>query len=227
MRPFTRAVFEREGKAIVGPRWTEEQVRQAYGKADDLMDYILEYKAFKPVQKMGLDKIHPGFADGIEARVAKNLPDEAVQYLSLNVLSKLLDRGVSVLRCAASLYKDSPDIFKNVYASSRQAFLKDRFFLQKVPVYSFLPFKTGDNPALIRDEEFSQKCVGLYDFIQEPYVKANVPLNYVIWLDSSVGDKFSCETSWLQGCAAYLNQKKLGTKNISTSIITTRKQHTL
>lgn len=227
MRALTKTIFEREGKAIVGPRWTMDQVRQAYEKVDDLVDYISEYKAFKPVQKMGLDKIHPGFENGLEIRVAKNLPDEAVQSLSLDILGKLLEKGRHILRSAAWVYRNSPDTFKNVYASSKQAFLKDRFFLQKVPTYSFSPFKTGDNPAIIRDEKLSQICADLYNSVREPLAGDNIPLNYTIWLGAPAGDKFSRETSWLQNIVGMVHQKQLGITRHSDFVIASKKQNTL
>ena len=90
MRPFTKAVFEREGKAIVGSRWTLEQVRQAYEKADELLDLISEFKSFNSVQELGLHKLHADLEHAFPNRLQKNLPNEAVQSLSLGIFSNLL-----------------------------------------------------------------------------------------------------------------------------------------
>lgn len=227
MRPLVKNIFEREGRLIVGSRWTSDQVRQAYEKANDLMDYISDYKAFKPVQELGIDRIHPDFESGFEARVAKNLPDEAVQSLSLSILGDLLGKGRNILRSAAWVYKYAPDTFKTCHASSKQAFLKDKFFLQKVPVYSFSPFKTGDNPVLSHDENFSKSCTDLYGFSRQLYSEDNTPPNYIMWLSSPAGDKFGRETSWLQNFTAAIRQRRLGKTERSTPIIPIKQQHTL
>ena len=211
MRPFTNAVFEREGKAIVGHRWTLEQVHQAYEKADDLLDYVSEYKVFDSVQKLGLNKLHPGFRDGLAFRTTKGLKDEAVQSLGLNIFRELLDRGSEVVRFAAWAYKSTPDIFKARYAASKPAYLKDRFLLRSVPVYSFSPFDTGDNPATTQDEKLSQKCADMYRNSRTGnYSKNEILPGYVFWLRSSVGDKFFNETIWLKKTSYEVEQRRLG-----------------
>ena len=226
MRPLTQSVFKRLGEAIVGSRWTSKQVCQAYEKADDLLNYIAEYKAFKPVREMGIDKIHFGFADGLEVQTEKNLQDEAVQSLSLKILWDLLEKGRHVLHSAAWIYKYTPETFKSTYASSKQAFLKDRFFFQKVPTFSFPSFRTGDNPAIIQDEKISQTCANLYNSMSEPYSGDNIPLNYALWLNSTAGKKFSRETAWLQETSTLIHQKRLGTDR-STQALISEKQKTL
>ena len=231
MRPFTEVVFTHEGKSIVGSRWTIEQVRQAYEKADDLLDYIAEYKALKPVQELGLDKIHPGFEEGLAVRVTKKLPDEAVQSLSLGTLIKLLTRGEQVLKFAAYTYKHTPDDFRAHYASSKQAAFKDRFLFRPVPVFSFSPFKTGDNPAIIQDEKLSRTCANLYhDAIRTGYPLSqpdNIPINYTLWTHFGAGDKFFNETVWLRTISQSVRWKKLERTAPVASIIGPKEQHTL
>lgn len=223
MRPFTKAIFEREGKAIVGSRWTFDQVQQAYEKADDLLNYISEYKTLGSVREKGINRCHPGFEDGLSICLAKGVPNKAVQSLSLNVLGHLLEEGRRVLRSAVWVYGNLPDTFKNEYASSKQAFSRDRFFGRNIPESSFSPFRTGDNPVLIQDEKLSQKCANLY---LKAYSKGRIPIYYAAWLNSAAGDKFSCETSWLEKVVAKLNKKLLG-KSIPTHSLTSMKQNTL
>ena len=223
MRPFTKTIFEHEGNTIVGPRWTLDQVRQAYEKADDLLDYISEYRALEAVKERGLNQCHPGFEDGFGIRLTKGVPNKAVQSLSLNVLGHLLEEGRAVLRSAVWVYGNQPDTFKEKYASSKQAFSRDRFLGREIPESSFSPFRTGDNPAIIKDEKLSKKCADLY---LRAYSKGRIPLYYAAWLNSAAGDKFSCETSWLEKMTARLNKKLLG-KSIPTNSLASMRQNTL
>ena len=187
------------------------------------MDYVAEYKVTHFIPKSGLDGMMPGFKEGLEARMAKNLPNKAVQTLSLNVFGKLLEEGKHVLYTAAYFYRFLPDIFKTQYAFSQQAFSKDRYFFQKVPVHSFPPFKTGENPAIIRDEKFSLACADLYDQSRGWYMPDIMTNGYLSWLNSSAGDKFSREISWLQTRAGEVRQKMLETsKQDVTSIMAIR-----
>ena len=230
MRPFTKAIFEQEGKAIVGSRWTIEQVQQAYEKADELLDLFSEFKSFKPVQELGLHKLHADLEYALHNRLQKNLPDEAVQFLSLSVFSNLLDKGTEIMKHVAWLYENTPNNFKNTIASSKQAFLKDRFFLKKVPVHSFPSFKTGENPAFSQDEKFSKICADLYPdahritCLSKGYTP---PANYAAWLRSSIGDKFNCEMLYLQIATYKLKDKKLGKPAPVATTILTKKQNTL
>ena len=231
MRPFTKAIFEHEGKKIIGSRWTLEQVQQAYKKADELLNLVSEFKAFKPVQELGLHKVRADLEYAVPNRLQKDLPDEAVQSLSLGIFSNLLDRGTDVMWYVAWLYENTPDNFKNTIASSKQAFLKDRFFRKKVPVYSFSSFKTGDNPAFSRDEKFSKICADLYsDAHHMAYHSAGhtPPANYAFWLGrSKAGEKLNYETTYLQQLAYRVKEKMLGKSVPTASIIATRKQNTL
>ena len=131
----------------------------------------------------------------------------------------------------AWLYENTPDNFKNTIASSKQAFLKDRFFRKKVPVYSFSSFKTGDNPAFSRDEKFSKICADLYsDAHHMAYHSAGhtPPANYAFWLGrSKAGEKLNYETMYLQQLAYKVKEKMLGKSAPSASIIAAQKQNTL
>ena len=230
MRPFTKAIFEQEGKAVVGSRWTLEQVRQAYEKADELLDCVSEFKSFKPVQELGVHKVHADLKYAFANRLQKNLPNEAVQSLSLGIFSNLLDKGIEVMWHAAWLYENTPDNFKKRYASSKQAFFKDRFFLKKVPVYSFSPFKTGDNPAFSKDEKFSQICAKLYPNAHRIAYHSpghTAPANYAFWLGrTKAGEKLNYETLYLQQLAYRAKEKMLGKTSSITPIIDTQKQNT-
>ena len=170
------------------------------------MDYISEYRSFKPVQALGIDRIHPEFETGLAVRKTWNMPNKAVQDLSLTVLGDLLKEGRDVLCYAARIYRDKPDDFKSKYASSRQAFLKDTILFRKVPEYSFPPFKKGDNPAFVRDGAIAETCAKLYqdsvaDLNQPEEIPSNYsgwPSNYSGWLDTAVGERFSREMEWLR-----------------------------
>ena len=80
------------------------------------------------------------------------------------------------------------------------------FSFKKVPVFSFSPFKTGDNPAIIQDEKISQICAHLY---ASPYKAPFPPSHYQQWLGLLPGDKFSRETSWLMTLAHKLSAERL------------------
>ena len=231
MRPFTKAVFEKEGKAIVGPRWTLEQVRQAYEKADELLDLVSEFKSFKPVQELGVHKVPADLKYAFANRLQKNLPNEAVQSLSLGIFSNLLDKGIEVMWHVAWLYENAPNHFKKTIAASKQAFLKDRIFLQKVPVYSFSPFKTGDNPAFSKDEKFSQICAKLYPNAHRIAYHSpghTAPANYAFWLGrTKAGEKLNYETMYLQQLAYRVKEKMLGKSAPTASIMAHQKQKTL
>ena len=201
MRPLTIAVFKRESQNMIGSPWTEDQVRQAYEKADDLLDYIAKYKTLKDIQKEGLDQLHPYFASGLKDRVAQNLPDKSVQALSLDILGHLLEAGRETLRFAACCYRHAPMTFQKRYASSKPAFFKDKFLLRELPIDSFSPFTTGDNPAITQNKKLSQICASLYNASGCEALAQSHPLNYDRWLRSSAGDKFSRETAWLQKIA--------------------------
>ncbi|MBR6412558.1 MAG: hypothetical protein IKS41_05305 [Alphaproteobacteria bacterium] len=224
MRPFTKAVFEREGKLVVGSRWTLEQVQQAYEKADKLLDYVSEYKAFEHVKELGLDKVHTGFKDGLKFHLAKDLPNKALQSLSLLFFRQLLDQGRDVMRFAAWAYKNKSDTFKGYYASSKAAFLKDKFLLRDVPVYSFSPFDTGDNPAIIQDEKLSQICAKMYhDSQSESYPKGQTIPGYIFWMRSSAGDRLFNEMVWLRKVSYEVDPKRI---DHSIPLIASQMQHT-
>lgn len=229
MRPFTKAVLKIEGKYIVGSRWSRKQVNQAFEKADNLLDLISEYKMFEPVQTLGLDKIHTGFEDSLTIRLEKNMPNKALQILSIGVLETLLTRGEDVLKYAAYSYKYTPDIFKTQYSSSKQAFFKDKLFCKIVPEYSFSPFKTGDNPAVIQDIKSSQTYVSLFhDSFRPAYanrIQTSSP-NYSFWLCLPIGEKFLNEMIWLKKVTKHLRQKRLG-RIYPASYIIHKRQNTL
>jgi len=151
MRPFTKAVFEKEGKQIVGSRWTLEQVQQAYEKADGLLDLIFV-----------IDRSAALFDIGWLGASLKELPNEAVQQLSLDAVNTLLERGLDVAATATKLYRTAPETFVKYCASSKQAFLKDKFFLQRYPVNSFEAFRTQENPAMCQDMALAKRYAAIY-----------------------------------------------------------------
>ena len=195
-----------------------------------MLNLVSEFKAFKPVQELGVHKVRADLEYAIPNRLQKDLPDEAVQSLSLGVLSNLLDKGTEVMWYVAWLYENTPDNFKNTIASSKQAFLKDRFFMKKVPIYSFSPFKTGDNPALSRDEKFSKICADLYpDAHRIAYHSPGhtPPSNYAMWVRrSKAGEKFNYETMYLQQLAYKVKEKMLGKASSVAPMIIAQKQNT-
>ena len=218
MRPLTKAIFEREGKSITGHRWTLDQVRQAYEKADDLLDYIVACKeSSKSLKRAGLERAYlPDFEIGLEECLAENQTNEAVQNLSLGILRKLLGRGLDVLSSAARIYRSAPGTFKDVYASSKPAFLKDWSVRQKVPTNSFVAFKTGENPAMAKDDEISRQYARVYRHLNfDNWAKNDL---YLTWLHhTDAGRKCYQETKWLQEVAAALFEKRL--KGPSESLI--------
>ena len=134
MRPFTKAVFEKEGKQIVGSRWTLEQVQQAYEIADELLDTISARKKDVSVKKIGVENVpEPLFRSELRDCLLGLPSDEAVQKLGVAVLGHLLERGLDVAATATELYNTFPNTFRARYASSKQAFLKDKFLRRKVP----------------------------------------------------------------------------------------------
>ena len=222
MRPFTNAVFEKEGKSIVGSRWTLDQVHTAYMKADDLLDYINNYKSLKYVNRLGLERIHAGFENGLKNRMVHGLSDKAVQLLSLHVLGELLGKGLDVVTEAAKVYQNSPDTFKALYASSTKDFFRDKYLFQKVPTNSFDPFKTGNNPALSQNIRFSQRCAHLY---QDSNPEQNGDIHS--WLHTQAGLKLVGETRWLRETIESLNEQQLGqtTRVPLTSVLSKRSLH--
>lgn len=211
MRPFTKAVFEREGRGIVGHRWTLEQVQQAYEKADDILDYVVACKeSSRSLKRVGLETTHtPDFEIGLEERLAENQLNEAVQVLSLGILRKLLGRGLDIMSDAARVYRSAPETFKEIYASSKPAFLKDRTVRQKLPTSSFIAFRTGENPAMSQENNLSQQYANVYQRLNfKNWAKNDL---YLTWLHhTDAGRKCYNETRWLQEVAGALAEKKLG-----------------
>ena len=195
---------------IVGSRWTSDQVRSAYEKADELLNFITVYQSEKPVHKSYAE--NTDFQVKLDACLTKNLPDEAVQSLSLGTLERLFSDGERVLKFAAYTYAQKPDIFWNKYASSKPAFFKDKFFRRPVPEFSFPLFKTGDNPALIQDDQLSRTCADLYHdslLASHPDMEDYDLYHYTVWLHSAAGEKFFRETTALKKAFRHLRQEKL------------------
>jgi len=221
MRPLTKAVFEQEGKKLIGSHWTLEQVRQAYETADNLLDYIAEYKELGFVKKNGIEQTQFGFQYGLEDSIAENSTDESVQSLSLGVLRKLLEHGVTAMVEAANIYREAPETFKAVYASSKPAFFKDKFLQQDVPVNSFAPFKTGENPAMTQDKKLSQLCADLYKN------STSHPHSIACLFFSNGGDSIIQETMLLHEVIESIRESRFGDKDQSFSIIPMRPQNSL
>lgn len=216
MRPLTKAIFEREGKDSVGSQGTLEQVWHAYENADDLLDYIVECKSLKYVQQWGLEQAYFCLAAGLEDRMVEKIPHKAMQILSLSILKKLLERGLNSIIEAVSIYQNSPEIFKTKYASSKAAFFKDLFFDHRTPVYSFPPLKTGENPALTRDEKLSGLCAKLYQ-------NANLQEHSAAWLFfSNGGDNVMQEAILISDIIENVRKNRLGDKGHTFSIIPMR-----
>ena len=202
MRPFTKAVFEKEGKGIVGPRWTQEQVQQAYEIADELLNTIAHLRKDDNVKRIGLMNTPAHLFRTDLRNDLINLPGtEDVQKLGLSVLSHLLERGLDVAATANEMYNTFPNTFKARCASSKQAFSKDKFFRQKIPVSSFEAFRTQENPAICQDEKFSRSYADLYMFPLTDKLSRGVILASIGMLSisgaSSAKGLFN-ETRWIQ-----------------------------
>ena len=203
MRPFTKAVFEREGKSIVGSRWTLEQVQQAYEKADDLLDVLAKCREDKYTKRTGLENGAGVIAISMLGDKLRKLPNESVQRLTLVVLGHLLERGLDVAATAADIYREAPHIFKMVYASSKPAFSKDKFFRHQFPVSSFRPFETQENPAICQNRKQSELYAKMYS---DPYPHAGLCPGIDLMLGgvsvfsngSTEAVKLFRETRWIQ-----------------------------
>lgn len=232
MKPFTKAVFEKEGKAIVGSRWTLEQVQQAYEIADELSDTIAHLRKDKDVKRVGLVNV-PDFLFRTDLRNDLiSLPGtEAVQKLGLSVLSHLLERGLDVAATANEMYNTFPNTFKARCASSKQAFSRDKFFRQKIPVSSFEAFRTQENPAICQDVKFSQSYANLYMFplsnkLSQGVILASIGMLSIPGAASAKG--LFNETRWIQ---QQLNHEDLFKKPLNRSnlkaVVATRMATTL
>ncbi len=214
MRPLTESEFKKRCQYLVGPRWNESQVRQAYEKADDLLDYLTEWKIQKPTKGCRQHSIPSCFEAGLKLRLSRNLPNKSVQKLSLSVLRELWLKGDDLLQKAAWLYKYHPKLFREDYASSRQAFLKDKFLLNTVPFYSFPSFATSRNPVLNSDPVLSRKYA-LLD--SDPIFESRAYFAYLSdtkkvspyqkWLETVRGKKFTGEYIWLHSLFCKIQQE--------------------
>lgn len=168
MRPLTKALFDANSERLAKRGYKLTEQRQVFKKVDELLDYISEYSTQPVVQKGGFDSrfIKDDFQAGMDIHLSRNMPSLKKQGLALEVLNTLLSMGQEIVVRAAWLYRNYPVIYKRNYASSIQAYQKDsHFFMMKghtVPTHSFTSFKTGENPALSRDNDFSKRCAEMY-----------------------------------------------------------------
>ena len=87
------------------------------------------------------------------------------------------------------------------------------YLQQFVPVNSFAPFKTGENPAMIQNKEFSQLCADLYQNIQTQ--DSSVACLFF----SDGGDSIFQETAWINGVIQNIRQDRLGDKEYSFFVV--------
>ena len=207
MRPFTKAVFEKEGKELVGSNWTQAQVQQAYEKADDLLDVLAKARDDEYTKRIGLEQGIGYLAVRMVAGELREHPNKSEQQLIIGVLSHLLERGLDVAATAADTYRHTPDVFKRRYATSIPAFMKDRFFRRQFPASSFEAFRTQENPAICENYKFSEKYATIYlELCPKGYLSPAIVL--MSGDPDRTGDgegvKLFRETRWLQ---AQMNRK--------------------
>ena len=203
IRPLTKALFEANSKRLIKRGYRLEEQRQIFKKADELLDYIAEYTDLPIVQKNGLDNrvIKSDFKTGLKAHLSKNMPSLKKQGLALEVLDTLLSIGHEMVIRAAWIYRNYPVIYGKNYASSVAAYHKDsHFFMMKghtIPTHSFITFKTGENPAFSRDDDFAKRCIHMYNdplfettkFLEYEKTTKTVKDYYIQWLHSTKAGK--------------------------------------
>jgi hypothetical protein len=198
MRPFTKAVFEKEGKQLVGSNWTQAQVQQVYEKADDLLDVLAESRRDRDNQRTGLRLAMRIIAMNVSADKADR------RQLTLGVLSHLLEKGLYVAAHAANVYRNAPDVFKRDYATSKPAFMKDRFLRRQFPVSSFEAFRTQENPAICQVPHLSMKYAEVYtDSYHSRALDTGIE-GYPVCSGYAEAAKLVHETKWIQ---AQMNRK--------------------
>lgn len=204
IRPFTKAVFEKEGKGLVGSPWTQEQVQQAYEKADDLLDVLAKARADEYTKRIGLERGIGYLAVRMVAGELREHPDKSEQQLIIGVLSHLLERGLDVAATAANAYENMPDLFKIRYATSAPAFMKDKFFQRKFPVSSFEAFRTQENPAICENYKFSEKYAAIYSDLDHLSPGIMLMCGDIGRSGDGAAVKLFRETRWIQ---AQMNRK--------------------
>jgi len=164
IRPFTKAVFDKEGKGIVGHRWTLQQVQRAYEIADELLDTISLRRKDKYVKRIGgLVNVPPNLFRAELRNDLMRLPDdEAVEKLGVSVLSHLLERGLDVAATATEMYNSLPAAYRKRCALSTETFFEDKHSQRKIPASSFEAFRTQENPAICQNKKWSQSYADLY-----------------------------------------------------------------
>ena len=204
MRPFTKAVFEKEGKGIVGSRWTREQVQRSYEIADELLDTISLRRKDNHVKCIGglVNVPAPLFRAELRDDLMRLPDDEAVKKLGVSVLSHLLERGLDIAATATDMYNASPNNFKIRCASSKLDFFTDKRCHRAVPLRSFEAFKNAENPAINQNSKFSQLCADLYvrpwpfPVLSRGVVLASIGMLGISGASSAA--KLFNETNWIQ-----------------------------
>lgn len=167
MRPITEALMHANSKNLTQKGWKPDEQRRCFKRADALLDYIAKIKPTEYVRKNWYVALTPQRIEGLKYCLEKDMPSKTMQGRSLEVLKTLLSMGEEMLIRAAWLYRNYPALFKAKYALSAQAFQKDAYFYfmggRVVPENAFPPFKKGDNPAVIRNDSFLEKCIAMYN----------------------------------------------------------------
>ena len=146
--------------------WKPNEQLRCFKKADALLDYIGRIKPGEYVQTPKGTRLNDQRFEGMWYCLNKDMPSPQMRARSLQTLSTLLSIGEELMLRAAWLYRNYPILFKVRYALSKQDFEKDAdFYFIKghvVPERSFPSFKTGENPAISRDNTFLKHCVDMY-----------------------------------------------------------------
>ena len=195
MRPLTEALLRGNSENLTRKGWKPDEQRRCFKKADALLDYIGRIKPADYIQESWYKKLNEQRLEGLKYCLKQNMPSAVMQQRSLSVLSTLLSIGQEMLQRSAWIYKNYPALFKAKYASSQQAFEKDAHFYfikgHTVPENSFLPFKTGENPAVNRGESFLNKAVEMY---MDPIFETS---EYADYKELPVGKRYPFN-QWIQ-----------------------------
>ena len=220
MRPLTEALLRANAEGLTQKGWKPDEQRRCFRKADALLDYIGKIKPSEYRRVGWRTLLNEQRVEGLRYRLEKDMPSAQMRLRSLEALSNLLSIGEEMLIKAAWLFTNCTALFKAKYASSPQAFCKEihGFFVKGrfVPEYSFPAFKTGENPAVSRDDAFLDKCIDMYndslfetsefqDWLNQP---ARKRYPYFQWTQKSkAGRRFSNENLALQYVIGQLEKK--------------------
>lgn len=234
MRSLTKELLRESAETLTQKGLRQDEQERCFTKVDALLDYIGRIKPAEYVGYGQSKKLNKQRIEGLAYCLRKTMPSEKMRACSLEALSTLLLVGNEILIKAAWLFKKYPALFKAKYAASGEAFAKDvhNHFVKgnPVPECSFLPFKTGENPVLSRDNAFLKQCVEMcndpvfessefQEYIKQPIRKL---YPYSLWAKKhKAGQRFSAELLALRRAISQLAKNE---KNKTTINITERKK---